>query len=211
MWSDSRRDPCLSRSIYMRRRVAQEPALGLHPGFIIIHPNGHYDWRYDPDCRSWWRKYRIEDIYDTNNFVSLVLSGNSVIIWSLYPLQSSGWNRGREEHCRSLALHWAKNSSRLTSHEFIHAAGPTGREPTVGHFLGPGTNTVEGYEVEDTCFNSAGRRVILVDTPGFNDPDRSDSQILKDIINWMERVLRYRRIPTAFNATMTVSHITTAD
>ncbi|KAF5322152.1 hypothetical protein D9619_000388 [Psilocybe cf. subviscida] len=74
---------------------------------------------------------------------------------------------------------------------FICAAGPTGRAPNVGHTLQPGTTSVMGYEVERTP--SLGRRVILVDTPGFNDPDRSDSQILKDIIIWLERVLRLNK------------------
>ena len=32
------------------------------------------------------------------------------------------------------------------------------------------------------------REVVLVDTPGFNDPTKADGDILKGIVDWMKNV-----------------------
>jgi hypothetical protein len=54
----------------------------------------------------------------------------------------------------------------------------------VGDELGSCTQEVRAY----SCLhpNGSGRKVILVDTPGFDDTDRTDYDILRDIAQWLK-------------------------
>ena len=45
----------------------------------------------------------------------------------------------------------------------------------------PCTLTVEHFVIRDRK-----REVVLVDTPGFNDPTKADGDILKGIVDWMK-------------------------
>ncbi|KAF5322388.1 hypothetical protein D9619_000447 [Psilocybe cf. subviscida] len=71
---------------------------------------------------------------------------------------------------------------------FINAAGPIGKMAVVGHALESCTAEPEGYLIEDNE-----RRVVLVDTPGFNNSiiERGDDDILRAIIAWLQDALRH--------------------
>ena len=50
--------------------------------------------------------------------------------------------------------------------------------------ISPCTSTVEHFDIQHRE-----RRVVLVDTPGFNNPTRSiksDGDILKEIVDWLK-------------------------
>lgn len=54
------------------------------------------------------------------------------------------------------------------------------------------TQTIEEYEVvlpQDPSLEA--RRVLLVDTPGLNDPSRSDAETLESIGQWVVAMQRY--------------------
>ncbi|KAF5322728.1 hypothetical protein D9619_000410 [Psilocybe cf. subviscida] len=70
---------------------------------------------------------------------------------------------------------------------FINAAEPIGKMAVVGHSLESCTTEPEGYLIEDNK-----RRVVLVDTPGFDDSniEREDDDILRVIITWLQDALR---------------------
>ncbi|OAL42937.1 hypothetical protein IQ07DRAFT_553401 [Pyrenochaeta sp. DS3sAY3a] len=55
----------------------------------------------------------------------------------------------------------------------------------IGHGLESETSEVKGYE---TCIK--GQKIVLVDTPGFNDTFLSDSDVLKMIAEWLESSYR---------------------
>ena len=69
-------------------------------------------------------------------------------------------------------------SWRLT--QFINLA--SGSTLEVGRGLKSCTNTVQMAE----AVNIDGRRVVLIDTPGFNDTTKSDTEILRTIIAFLE-------------------------
>ena len=51
----------------------------------------------------------------------------------------------------------------------------------VGHDLDPCTSTVKHFTIQDQE-----REVVLVDTPGFNHPTKTDGDVLREIIDWLE-------------------------
>ncbi|KAF5620236.1 P-loop containing protein [Fusarium sp. NRRL 52700] len=56
---------------------------------------------------------------------------------------------------------------------------------TVGHSLEACTQEINAYE-----FNARGHNIILVDTPGFSDTYKSDTEILVDLAKWLEGIYR---------------------
>jgi predicted GTPase len=64
--------------------------------------------------------------------------------------------------------------------QFINAAAG---EPLaeVGHDLDPCTSTVKHFVLRHHKYD-----VVLVDTPGFNHPLKTDGVILEEIINWLK-------------------------
>jgi len=54
---------------------------------------------------------------------------------------------------------------------------------------GAGTATITPY-----IFDYAGAKIILVDTPGFNDTNRSDTDVLKDIVAWTSSTYKEKRL-----------------
>jgi len=67
----------------------------------------------------------------------------------------------------------------LTGGQFISVA--TGIDAGVGHDLQSCTS-----EISMIKMSFPGHNIIFVDTPGFDDTNRSDSDILKMISNWLE-------------------------
>ncbi|CVL05382.1 uncharacterized protein FMAN_10770 [Fusarium mangiferae] len=55
----------------------------------------------------------------------------------------------------------------------------------VGHSLEACTQEITAFE-----FNTNGQNIILVDTPGFNDTYKSDTEILLDLAKWLEVTYR---------------------
>jgi len=62
--------------------------------------------------------------------------------------------------------------------------GPGPQQTIVGQSLDSCTKEVQAFE----CFDSEGRRIILVDSPGFNDSDTnvSDLDVLQLIADWLK-------------------------
>ncbi|KAF9004231.1 hypothetical protein BDQ17DRAFT_1305004 [Cyathus striatus] len=58
----------------------------------------------------------------------------------------------------------------------------------VGRSMGSCTQDVRAYG----CLHpdGSGRKVIMVDTPGFDDSERTDYEVLKDIVNWLADTYR---------------------
>ena len=48
------------------------------------------------------------------------------------------------------------------------------------------------------CFNSQGQRIILIDTPGFNDTHLSDLEVLESIANWLKNTQVFDRVRHLF-------------
>ncbi|KAF8959520.1 hypothetical protein BDZ97DRAFT_1389765 [Flammula alnicola] len=73
---------------------------------------------------------------------------------------------------------------------FISTAGPRGPEPATSPSIDPCTKTVEEYEVynKDHHNKFPDTRVVLLDTPGFNDADYQggDQEKLQKIIDWLK-------------------------
>lgn len=69
----------------------------------------------------------------------------------------------------------------LSSLQFISKA--TGRENGIGHGLESQTNSVTAIRVTFTD----GVKVVLVDTPGFDDTCLSDLDVLKLISDWLKK------------------------
>jgi hypothetical protein len=65
--------------------------------------------------------------------------------------------------------------------QFINTAAD-GTLAIVGHDLDPCTSKVEHFAIHRNE-----RTVFLVDTPGFNHPTKADGDILKGIVNWVEK------------------------
>ncbi|CAL8578089.1 hypothetical protein XPA_003890 [Xanthoria parietina] len=59
------------------------------------------------------------------------------------------------------------------------------KEMKIGHNLSSCTQ-----EVEEVPCKVGNHYVILVDTPGFNDTNRSDTEILTALADWMKRLVR---------------------
>jgi len=53
----------------------------------------------------------------------------------------------------------------------------------VGHSLDSCTQEVQAFE----CFDSKGRQIVLVDSPGFNDTNVSDIDVLQAIADWLKQ------------------------
>ena len=67
--------------------------------------------------------------------------------------------------------------------QFINAvAGASVAE--VGHGLTPSTSAVEPFFVQHP--DDETRRIILVDTPGFNYSWKGDVEILRRIVDWLD-------------------------
>ncbi|GJD04843.1 FAD binding domain-containing protein [Colletotrichum higginsianum] len=58
-----------------------------------------------------------------------------------------------------------------------------GKAVKLGHDLNPGTSTIEVYAYEI----SPDQTVYLIDTPGFNDMERSDTEVLREIADWLNK------------------------
>ncbi|KAF9038111.1 hypothetical protein BJ165DRAFT_422291 [Panaeolus papilionaceus] len=99
-------------------------------------------------------------------------------------------------------------SSAQINHCFLSVMGPTGTGKTtfiqsvagttnigldVGHSLSAGTTGVSCVKVAIPGTHST---LVLVDTPGFDDPDKTDAQILEIIANWLESTYRRRILLT---------------
>ena len=54
---------------------------------------------------------------------------------------------------------------------------------------GKGTSKVQPYS-----FEYAGAKITLVDTPGFDDTERSDTEVLREITNWTSATYRKRQL-----------------
>ncbi|KAF5704861.1 P-loop containing protein [Fusarium globosum] len=67
---------------------------------------------------------------------------------------------------------------------FVRTASGNDRV-TVGHSLEACTQEINAYE-----FNTQGHNIILVDTPGFSDTYKSDTEILLDLAKWLEGMYR---------------------
>ena len=67
-------------------------------------------------------------------------------------------------------------------YQFICSAGPKSASPAIHKGLTSSQAPVEEFEVE----SKDGRTVSLVDTPGFNDTERSDRMILDEIIRFLK-------------------------
>ncbi|KAF5316474.1 hypothetical protein D9619_006703 [Psilocybe cf. subviscida] len=65
---------------------------------------------------------------------------------------------------------------------FIQSTGPKGPQPTINHGLASSPAPVKEFKVED----KNGRTISLVDTPGFNNTEISDSKILENIIAFLK-------------------------
>ncbi|KAH7908657.1 kinase-like domain-containing protein [Hygrophoropsis aurantiaca] len=100
--------------------------------------------------------------------------------------------------------HWENRSGMITSHDMIIAVmGPTGtgkstfideatrgQGPVIGHSLDSCTRYVQTF----TCAHPRqhGRNVVFVDTPGFDDSQRTDYEILEEIAKWLETTYKQR-------------------
>lgn len=74
------------------------------------------------------------------------------------------------------------NLTNPTFRQFIKAiAGDKGRE--AGHNLDAGTDTVNCVKIPIPNTKSG---LVLVDTPGFDDPKRDNGEILKVIAKWLK-------------------------
>ena len=51
----------------------------------------------------------------------------------------------------------------------------------VDHGLDPCTSTVEHFVIQHHK-----RKVVFVDTPGFNHPTKADGDVLKEIVDWLK-------------------------
>jgi len=60
------------------------------------------------------------------------------------------------------------------------------RDIGVSHGLHSSTKQVLGFRCPRPLFS--GTSVVLVDTPGFNDTDKSDAEIFDQIANWMAKM-----------------------
>lgn len=69
---------------------------------------------------------------------------------------------------------------------FIQKA--TGAEWGIGHSLHSHTSQVNAVRVDF----SNGTSLVLVDTPGFDDTEKSDREILKIVANWLREVRQYQ-------------------
>lgn len=67
-------------------------------------------------------------------------------------------------------------------------SNPVGLSPYPGGFVGAWTDTnTEGTsEIEVFSFKCDGRTVHLIDTLSFNDTHRTDSDVLKDLVFWLD-------------------------
>ena len=68
----------------------------------------------------------------------------------------------------------------LSGEQFIHEA--TGADTGIGHDLESCTSEIGIIKMLFPGYN-----VVFVDTPGFDDTKKSDSDILKMISDWLER------------------------
>ncbi|KDR74819.1 hypothetical protein GALMADRAFT_249714 [Galerina marginata CBS 339.88] len=65
----------------------------------------------------------------------------------------------------------------------------------VGHGVDPCTKELREVEVHGVGFGKyEGRRVYIVDTPGFNSPDATDLEILKRMAAWLKKRWPYQSI-----------------
>jgi hypothetical protein len=88
---------------------------------------------------------------------------------------------GRKEHCKGCCCE--RSSEPFWSHisrQFIISAGPKDRSPKVHHGLASSAEPVAAFEVTKDKHIA-----LLVDTPGFNDTERTDRQVLEDIIAFL--------------------------
>ncbi|PPR03421.1 hypothetical protein CVT24_012690 [Panaeolus cyanescens] len=72
---------------------------------------------------------------------------------------------------------------------FIEKAGGIVRIDPNAHLLESRTQSIQAYKVHIN-----GHKLILVDTPGFNDTHRSDYEILKTIATWLESTFRHQAL-----------------
>ena len=61
--------------------------------------------------------------------------------------------------------------------------GPGHQQAMVGYSLDSCTKEVQAFE----CFNSEGRRIILIDSPGFDGTNVSDLGVLQSIADWLKQ------------------------
>ncbi|GLB39651.1 hypothetical protein LshimejAT787_0701610 [Lyophyllum shimeji] len=68
---------------------------------------------------------------------------------------------------------------------FINSAIGFGREfASVGHDMGGShTKDIQAFHIAE--LSTAGRRIVLVDTPGFNETTISDRQTLQRVVSWL--------------------------
>ncbi|KAF5322730.1 hypothetical protein D9619_000412 [Psilocybe cf. subviscida] len=70
----------------------------------------------------------------------------------------------------------------MCPYQFIRSAGPKHEQPAIHHGLASSQAPVEEFEVK----SKDGQTVLLVDTPGFNDTEKSDRVVLDDIMRFLK-------------------------
>lgn len=95
--------------------------------------------------------------------------------------QCSRHDGGRQKHRKNtlLLMFWATSTCLF---QFICSAGPKHARPAINTGLSSSQSPVEEFEVE----SEDGQTVLLVDTPGFNDTEKSDATVLGEIIRFLK-------------------------
>jgi len=94
------------------------------------------------------------------------------------------WDRQVQGEVQLVIISIGSRSFLLIALKLINKILGPGRQQTmVGSSLDSVTREVQAFE----CFNSEGRRIILVDSPGFNDTNVSDLDVLQSIADWLKQ------------------------
>lgn len=69
---------------------------------------------------------------------------------------------------------------------FIKLCSTSSQEIEIGHTLDPCTTTINVYQ----CQYNASTKINLIDTPGFDDANRTDAEVLREITPWLAKKYR---------------------